>query len=551
MDLKGQSIDDRYILGARLGEGTDAQVYYAMDRHLRRTVAIKVLRPELCADSVFVDRFEREARSAGRLNHDHIVPIYDYGPALGTYYLVMEYMRRGDLRGCLRPGQRLPCDVAVRLAAEVADGLGAAHARGIVHRDVKPANVLLTDDGHAKVTDFGIAKLLDVPAVTPAAVLLGTPHYLAPEQAGNGKITLATDVYALGVLLYEMLAGQRPFAGEGFVQVIMQHLHREAPSLAPLNPAVTPALAALVARALAKDPAARFADGAAFVEALRAAARAPRSVAMPSVAPPAPRPVGAPSVAARAGNKALPAPAAPPWTGPTRPPGPYPTRAGAAARPGGAAASTTPAHASARPGGAAIGTTAAEASARPGATAASTPAADTSAWPGSAAVGPTAADAAQTARRARPWAAQGPVAERARPTAAAPGAWGPAGRRAPRAVENGPDLAPDHGAARGTAGCGDRPCASAPEPRPALSGHASPPHAGRRTGRRAGTAGQRGRGPCAARHRERGSRRHGACGTARSSGSARCGACSSHRRTGYRAGRAGQRGGGARGGPGT
>src|SRR5438874_1018219 len=115
-------------------------------------------------------------------------------------------------------------------------------------------------------------------AVTPAAVLLGTPHYLAPEQAGSGKITPATDVYALGVLLYEMLAGQRPFAGEGFVQVIMQHLHREAPSLADLNPAVTPALAALVARALAKDPAARFADGAAFGQALRTAARAPRLV---------------------------------------------------------------------------------------------------------------------------------------------------------------------------------------------------------------------------------------------------------------------------------
>src|SRR4051794_26707674 len=276
MDLKGQSIDDRYLLGAQLGEGTDAQVYYAMDRHLRRTVAVKLLRPELCADPVFVDRFEREARSAGRLNHDHILPIFDYGQALGTYYLVMEYMRRGDLRSCLRPGQPLPCDVAVRLAAEIADGLGAAHARGIVHRDVKPANVLLTDDGHAKVADFGIAKLLDVPTVTPAAVLLGTPYYLAPEQAGDGKITPATDVYALGVLLYEMLAGQRPFVGEGFVQVIMQHLRCDPPPLTALNPAVPPALAALVARALAKDPAARFPDGAAFGNALRTVGRAPR-----------------------------------------------------------------------------------------------------------------------------------------------------------------------------------------------------------------------------------------------------------------------------------
>jgi len=270
VDLQGQRIDDRYLIGAVLGEGADAVVYYALDRHLRRTVAIKLLRPELCIDPTFVARFEREARSAGRLSHPNIVPIYDYGEALGTHYLVMEYVRGGDLRGSLEPGQPLPVDTAVRVAAEVAGALGAAHAWGVVHRDVKPANVLLTERGQAKVTDFGIAKMLDVPALTPAAVLLGTPHYLAPEQAGGGTITPATDVYALGVMLYEMLAGRRPFLGDSLLQVAMQHLHQQPPPLADFNPAVPPGLAALVARALAKDPARRFADGAALSAALRA-----------------------------------------------------------------------------------------------------------------------------------------------------------------------------------------------------------------------------------------------------------------------------------------
>ncbi len=278
MDLQGQCIDDRYVLGALLGEGADAQVYYAMDRHLGRTVAIKLLRPTLCTDPTFVTRFEREARSAGRLNHPHIVPVYDYGEAMGTHYLVMEYVRGGDLRASLSRGEALPTQTAVRVAAEVAEALGAAHARGLVHRDVKPANILLTESGQAKVTDFGIAKMLAVPPLTPPSVLLGTPHYMAPEQAAGEAITPATDVYAVGVILFEMLAGRRPFAGDGLLQVAMQHLRQEAPPVDAFNPAVPPALVALVARALAKDPARRFADGGALAAALRALAPAEQTV---------------------------------------------------------------------------------------------------------------------------------------------------------------------------------------------------------------------------------------------------------------------------------
>jgi serine/threonine-protein kinase len=274
VDLQDRVIKDRYIVSTLLGEGGDAIVYRAWDRALRRMVALKLLRPELRADPTFVTRFEREARNTGRLNHPHIVPVYDYGEAVGTYFLIMEYVAGGDLRARLRPGEPLPLAFALRLAAEVAEALGAAHASGIVHRDVKPPNILLGVNDHAKVTDFGIAKMLDVPALTAATALLGTPHYLAPEVATGAGITPATDVYALGVVLYEMLAGRRPFEGESFVHVAMQHLHAQPQWLVELNPAVPRDVAALVLRMLAKNPAVRFADGAALAVALRAQASA-------------------------------------------------------------------------------------------------------------------------------------------------------------------------------------------------------------------------------------------------------------------------------------
>ena len=202
MSLEGQVINDRYVVHNQLGEGSDAVVCRAEDCYLGRTVAIKFLRPELRADPTFVARFEREARSAGRLSHPHVVGVHDYGEAFGTYFLVMEYVRGGDLRAHLQHERRLPVEVAVRRAAEVAEARGAAHAQGIVHRDVKPANILLTDEGRAKVTDFGIAKILAVPSLTTTAAVVGTPHYLAPEQVSARPITPAADVYALGVVLF-------------------------------------------------------------------------------------------------------------------------------------------------------------------------------------------------------------------------------------------------------------------------------------------------------------------------------------------------------------
>jgi serine/threonine-protein kinase len=263
------TLNGRYVLRALVGQGTDALVYRAADPWLGRTVAVKLLRPERCGDATARARFEREARCAGSLSHPNILAVYDYGQALDTCYLVMEYVAGGDLRRHLEAAGFLTPRAAVQLAAEIAEALGAAHGRGIVHRDVKPANVLLTDDGHAKLGDFGIARLLQAPALTASATMLGTPHYLAPEVANAAAATPAADVYAVGVILFEMLLGRRPFDGETPVQVVMQQLLRRPP-LEELKRVVSAELALLVTRALAKEPGVRFPDGAALAAALRA-----------------------------------------------------------------------------------------------------------------------------------------------------------------------------------------------------------------------------------------------------------------------------------------
>ena len=167
-------------------------------------------------------------------------------------------------------GQPMELGLALRLSGEIADALAAAHKLGIVHRDVKPGNVLLTSDRQAKVTDFGIAKLLEAPGLTASTHVLGSAYYLSPEQAAGTAITPAADVYSLGVVLFEMLAGHRPFEGENFIQVVLQHVQDAPPPITDFNPAVPADLAALIARMLAKDPAARFSDGAALLTALRA-----------------------------------------------------------------------------------------------------------------------------------------------------------------------------------------------------------------------------------------------------------------------------------------
>jgi serine/threonine protein kinase len=258
MEFQGQRVRDHYLVGEVLGEGAGAMVCRAEDLHLGRAVAIKLLNPE-GRDSTFVTRFERMVHVATQLDHPNIVPVYDYGEGAGTFFLVMQYLPAGDLGAQMEAGARIPLDDSLRIGAEVAEALGEAHWQGIVHRDVKPANVLLTADGHAKVTDFGVAELLQVP--TPGGTVRGSADHLAPEQANDGDITPATDVYSLGVVLYRLLGGRLPFAGDS------------TPRLTKVNSAVPARVGAVVEQALAKDPASRYADGRAMSAALWEARR--------------------------------------------------------------------------------------------------------------------------------------------------------------------------------------------------------------------------------------------------------------------------------------
>ncbi len=274
MEDRRRVIQDRYEVGDRLGQGGATTVYRGRDLRLDRAVAIKLLRPEQHADTTFVTRFVREARSAAQLSHPFIVPIYDYGEVAGTCFIVMEYVTGGNLGARLHGGLPMPIADAVRLAAEVAEGVGAAHAVGVVHGDVKPGNILLTQDGHARITDFGIGKMIAVPTVTKVSASLGTSRYAAPEQTNGGETCPATDVYGLGVVLFEMLAGRPPYEGASPIEVAMQHLQAPPPALSLLNHGVPPELEAIVVRALAKKPRERFPDGTIFAAALRERAAA-------------------------------------------------------------------------------------------------------------------------------------------------------------------------------------------------------------------------------------------------------------------------------------
>jgi tRNA A-37 threonylcarbamoyl transferase component Bud32 len=247
----------RYRLGPLLGRGGMAEVYEGHDERLDRAVAVKVLRPEMAADNGVRDRFEAEARSAARLSHPNVVAVFDTGEDEGTPYLVMERLPGETLADRMAAG---PVDQAwlCRMAGDVLGALGAAHAAGLVHRDVKPGNILIAADGCAKVADFGIAKSLEVAGdITGTGLLVGTPAYLAPERLDGRPATERSDLYALGVVLYEALAGTKPFVGDTPVAMAQAVLHDVPPRLAELRPDVDPHLAGAVERSMARDPSSR------------------------------------------------------------------------------------------------------------------------------------------------------------------------------------------------------------------------------------------------------------------------------------------------------
>jgi len=248
-----------------------SSVYKARDTLLERNVALKILHDQYSGDDQFVERFRREARTVAQLSHPNIVTVIDRGEAAGRQYIVFEYIEGENLKEHLVRAGRLPVGEALELSLEIAQGLAFAHTHGLVHRDVKPQNVLLNGDGHAKVTDFGIARSLDVEhGVTQTGTVLGTSNYIAPEQASGRPVDAQTDVYSLGVVLYELLAGDVPFPGENFVTVAMKHVNDPPPNLLDVRRDVPPRVAAAVDRALEKDPDRRFASMDAFASELAA-----------------------------------------------------------------------------------------------------------------------------------------------------------------------------------------------------------------------------------------------------------------------------------------
>ena len=288
----GRVVAGRYELGELLGAGGMAEVYLAHDRRLDRPVAVKLLGAGFAADPEQVERFRREAQAAAGLNHPNVVAIYDWGQDGGGYYLVMEYVRGRNLKEVVRDGGPLPEGQALAIAADVAAALEAAHARGVVHRDVKPHNVMLDERGRVKVGDFGIAQAAGGTTLTrTSSAVLGSAHYLSPEQARGERVDARSDLYSLGALLFELLAGRPPYQGDAPLVVAMQHVNAPTPSLRAVRADVSPATDALVARAMAKDPAARFPNAAAMRAALEAARTNPgtsrTAVAAPAwVAPP-------------------------------------------------------------------------------------------------------------------------------------------------------------------------------------------------------------------------------------------------------------------------
>src|SRR5690348_15366332 len=264
-------LGERYQLQDLIGRGGMATIYRGRDLRMDRVVAVKLLREVYSTDPKFVTRFQREAKAASSLQHPNIVQVYDYGHSDGNYFIVMELVAGTDLRRYLRSRGVLAVDHAIIIAHDVALGLGAAHRRSIVHRDVKPQNVLVGRDGSIKLTDFGIASLykdINAERLTTTGMTLGTVQYYAPEQAQGEIVSPAADVYALGIVMYEMLTGRPPFDGDTPVAVAMQHIQDAPRPPRELNPNIPPALEEIILRCLEKSPGMRYRDGSALARAL-------------------------------------------------------------------------------------------------------------------------------------------------------------------------------------------------------------------------------------------------------------------------------------------
>ncbi len=268
--LVGQKLG-KYEVVALLGSGGMATVYQGYQADVERYVAIKVLPPHPGLDSAFIDRFRLEARTIARLQHPHILPLYDYGTQDDILYLVMQYVDGGSLKEQIDEGRMDPQEVA-RLLVQISSALDYAHRQGVIHRDIKPANILLTGEGYALLADFGIAKLAgDSANLTGTGGLVGTPAYMPPEQGRGGTIDSRADIYSLGVVVYEMLTGSQPYVDDTAIKVVLKHVNDPVPRLSAMLSSATPALDNVLLRALAKSPVERYQTASAFSQAFSAA----------------------------------------------------------------------------------------------------------------------------------------------------------------------------------------------------------------------------------------------------------------------------------------
>ena len=258
MITKGQKINDRYEVTKLIGEGGMANVYLGYDTILERDVAIKVLRGDLADDEKFVRRFRREAQNASLLNHPNIVQIYDVGEDDGNFYIVMEYIKGQTLKQLIKKRGKLTVPETVDIISQLTDGLAHAHDSYIIHRDIKPQNIMILEDGMVKITDFGIAMALNASDLTQTNSVMGSVHYLPPEQASGKGSTIKSDIYSLGIMMYEMLAGTMPFKGETAVEIAMKHLKNPMPSIRKVNPSVPQALENIILKATAKNTKNRY-----------------------------------------------------------------------------------------------------------------------------------------------------------------------------------------------------------------------------------------------------------------------------------------------------
>jgi tRNA A-37 threonylcarbamoyl transferase component Bud32 len=302
-------IDERYKLRALLGSGGMAEVYLAHDEVLDRDVALKLLKDQYASDEEFVERFKREARSAASLSHPHIVPIFGWGESEdGTYYITMEYLLSGTLKDHILQRGALPPQMATEVALQIAKALRAAHEHGVIHRDIKPRNILITDSGHVKVTDFGIARAAEATTISDVGDILGSVKYMSPEQAMGERVGPASDLYSLGVVLYEMLTGRVPFEIETPADVPVKHAGGPPPHPREVNPKIPEGVDALVMRLLSTDPEDRHGSAAQLVKELKRV----RDGLSPAASP------GDGATTAALGTPAAPTLPAPGGTGPRR-----------------------------------------------------------------------------------------------------------------------------------------------------------------------------------------------------------------------------------------